>query len=149
MDMASPKVNDPKQLAKRRWLILVVGLLIVIGGGGYLSSLENRNAIASLIWGTPPPVFSGRIAFVSDTEEIRFFGDIYLMNANEMNLINLTNSDYEVDEVSPAWSPDSKYIAFSKSIIQCAFWPNPTTTFPIRPLRDECRWDKSHQPYPE
>jgi Tol biopolymer transport system component len=132
MDMASPKVNDPKQLAKSRWLIPGVGLLIIIVGGGYLSSLENRNAIANLIWGTPPPVFSGRIAFVSDTEEIRFFGDIYLMNANEMNLINLTNYDYdyEVDEESPTWSPDGKSIAFStRSPEWNIFRPSPSEIY--------------------
>jgi Tol biopolymer transport system component len=68
--------------------------------------------MASLIWGTPTPVFSGQIAFVSSTEDRRFFGDIYLMNANEMNSINLTHRG-ELGEESPTWSPDGKYLAFS------------------------------------
>jgi Tol biopolymer transport system component len=44
-------------------------------------------------------------------------GDIFLANINTGGMINLTGSIY--DETSPSWSPDGKYIVFSRSTYEC------------------------------
>ncbi|HEX2906139.1 MAG TPA: hypothetical protein VHO69_04720 [Phototrophicaceae bacterium] len=56
-----------------------------------------------------------QIAFFSDVAST-FYSDIFVMNTDGGNLINLTNTPQQ-DELFPIWSPDGKQIVFSRKII--------------------------------
>ena len=78
---------------------------------------------------TKHPKFDGRPAWSHDGQKITFmsyrdghrfmgwgsmFGEIYVMNADGENLMNLTQSP-ERDDDSPSWSPDGKQIVFESA----------------------------------
>ena len=73
-----------------------------------------------------------KIAFISFRDEHRFDGrmitpgEIYVMNADGTNPINLTQSPIRWDR-SPSWSPDGKQIVFGsagflKGVVQSDIW---------------------------
>ena len=59
-----------------------------------------------------------QIAFVSDrAPEGKALDDVWVMNPDGSNLVNLTNNGEDWEDDFPAWSPDGKSIAFFRSSI--------------------------------
>src|SRR4030095_11014651 len=63
------------------------------------------------VWAGTFPGPNGQIAFVSNRDNAN--DEIYVMNADDGEEINLSNND--ADDLSPSWSPDGEKIPFSSN----------------------------------
>ena len=77
-----------------------------VSRAGGESLFEKRVALSEAV--SPLKVAAGKIAFVSDRDGN---DEIYLMNADGSNAVNLTN--HPANDRHPSWSPDGKSIAFA------------------------------------
>lgn len=98
--MVTPKEGGMPFAPRARWCCLWMGSLLAVAV--VVAAADEADAVVS--------GENGRIAFVSDRDGN---DEIYLMDADGTNLVNLTN--HPADDRAPAWSPDGLRIAFASN----------------------------------
>ena len=102
--------------SRRRWVIVAVAGLVLVGGLLVTPALGIGDRLLSLIQGKPTPLDVQAPAWSRDGRTIVFVswrdgnGEVYAMDADGSAPRNLTQ--HPAKDVRPAWSPDGRRIAF-------------------------------------
>ena len=105
--------------SRRRWVIVAVAGLVLVGGLLVTPALGIGDRLLSLIQSKPTPLDVQAPAWSRDGRTIVFVswsdgnGEVYAMNADGSSPRNLTQ--HPAKDVRPAWSPDGRRIAFVSS----------------------------------
>ena len=105
--------------SRRRWVIVAVAGLVLVGGLLVTPALGIGDRLLSLIQGKPTPLDVQAPAWSPDGRTIVFVswrdgnGEVYAMDADGSAPRNLTQ--HPAKDVRPAWSPDGRRIAFVSS----------------------------------
>jgi len=104
---------------RRRWPIVAVASVILVGGLLVTPALGLGDRLLSLLQSKPTPIDVQAPAWSPDGRTIVFVsgrdgnGEVYAMDANGSSPRNLTQNP--ANDVRPAWSPDGRSIAFVSS----------------------------------
>ena len=102
--------------SRRRWAIVAVAGLVLVGGLLVTPALGIGDRLLSLIQSKPSPLDVQAPAWSRDGRTIVFVswrdgnGEVYAMDADGSGPRNLTQ--HPAKDVRPAWSPDGRRIAF-------------------------------------
>ncbi len=105
--------------SRRRWVIVAVAGLVLVGGLLVTPALGIGDRLLSLIQGKQSPLDVQAPAWSPDGRTIVFVswrdgnGEVYAMDADGTSPRNLTQNPAQ--DVHPAWSPDGRRIAFVSS----------------------------------
>ena len=106
--------------SRRRWVIVAVAGLVLVGGLLVTPAFGIGDRLLGLIQSKPSPFDVQAPAWSPDGRTIVFVswrdgnGEVYAMDANGSGPRNLTQNPAKKD-VRPAWSPDGRRIAFVSS----------------------------------
>ena len=139
--------------SRRRWVIVAVAGLVLVGGLLVTPAFGIGDRLLSLIQSKPTPLDVQAPAWSPDGRTIVFVswrdgnGEVYAMDANGSGPRNLTQNPAK--DVRPAWSPDGRSIAFVSSrspSSRCKPGPGRGRTT-IRDLRHERRREQEAEPH--
>ena len=136
--------------SRRRWVIVAVAGLVLVGGLLVTPALGIGDRLLSLIQSKPTPLDVQAPAWSPDGRTIVFVswrdgnGEVYAMDADGSGPRNLTQNPAK--DVRPAWSPDGRSIAFVSSRT-APVQPGPRTPPTIRDLRHERRREQEAEPH--
>ena len=105
--------------SRRRWVIVAVAGLVLVGGLLVTPAFGIGDRLLSLIQSKPTPLDVQAPAWSPDGRTIVFVswrdgnGEVYAMDADGSGPRNLTQNPAQ--DVRPAWSPDGRSIAFVSS----------------------------------